>query len=71
MVLLWLGFMLKNKFMIQEDFERDFLKDAIYLQETAIEIEKDLLELKEDVRKAAIISVIKVKDETRVDVLPF
>lgn len=57
--------------MIKEDFERDFLKDAIYLQETALEIEKELLELKEDIRKAAIISVIKVKDETRVDVLPF
>lgn len=57
--------------MMNEDFERDFLKDAIYLQETAFEIEKELISLQEDIRKAAIISVIKVKDESTVDVLPF
>ena len=71
MGILWLGFMLKNKCMMNEDFERDFLKDAIYLQETAFEIEKELISLQEDIRKAAIISVIKVKDESTVDVLPF
>lgn len=56
---------------MNEDFERDFLKDVVYLQETAFEIEKELISLREDIRKAAIISVIKVKDESTVDVLPF
>ena len=46
-----------------EDFERDFLKDAIYLHEQVMELE--MLVREEIVRNAAIIKVIKddnVKD---------
>jgi hypothetical protein len=43
--------------MIQEDFERDFLKDVIYLQERVFELETMVME--EINRNEAIIKVIK------------
>lgn len=43
MGILWLGFLLKFKFM-NEDYERDFLKDVIYLQEEIIELNKEINE---------------------------
>lgn len=43
MVILWLGFLLKFKFM-NEDYERDFLKDLIYLQEEIIDLNKEINE---------------------------
>lgn len=47
--------------MIQEDFERDFLKEAIYLQEEVMLLEREIQD--ELVRNAAIIKVIK--DESK------
>lgn len=47
--------------MIKEDFERDFLKDVIYLQERVIELEAQIME--EINRNEAIIKV--VKDESK------
>ena len=43
MDILWLGFLLKFKFM-NEDYERDFLKDLIYLQEEIIDLNKQINE---------------------------
>lgn len=58
--------------MINEDFERDYLKDAIYLQEEIHELEKQVLELREDLRKAAKIIVKKEEiNETQPERLPF
>lgn len=47
--------------MIQEDFERDFLKDAIYLQEEVMLLERQIRD--EIIRNSAIIKV--VKDESK------
>ena len=47
--------------MILEDFERDFLKEAIYLQEEVMLLEQEIRQ--EIVRNAAIIKVIK--DESK------
>lgn len=47
--------------MINEDFERDFLTDAIYLQEEVHELKMQIME--EINRNAAIIKVIK--DESK------
>ena len=57
-----------------EDFERDYLKDVIYLQEKITDLEQELLKLEIDMREAAKISVIKqtpVEHEARIDILPF
>lgn len=43
--------------MIQEDFERDFLKETIYLQEEVMLLEQEIRD--ELIRNAAIIKVIK------------
>lgn len=43
MDILWLGFLLKFKFM-NEDYERDFLKDVIYLQEEIIDLNRQMNE---------------------------
>jgi len=64
MDILWLGFVLKTKIMIQEDLERDFLKDVIYLQERVLELEAVIME--EINRNEAIIKV--VKDESKGDI---
>ena len=72
MGILWLGFMLKNKCMMNEDFERDFLKDSVYLQERAFELEQETRFLLEDIREAAKIVVVKKKTpEHEPDILPF
>jgi hypothetical protein len=58
--------------MIQEDFERDFLKDSVYLQERAFELEQESRFLLEDIREAAKIFVVKKKTpEHEPDILPF
>jgi hypothetical protein len=60
--------------MVNEDYERDYLKDVIYLQEQAIELHKEAQELLDDVRLAAKITVIKTKQhdgEIRSELLPF
>lgn len=61
--------------MLHDDYERDFLKDAIYLQEAAIELYKEVETLHQDVtRLSAEIKVIKTKQhdgETRPELLPF
>ena len=72
MGILWLGFMLKNKCMMNEDFERDFLKDSVYLQERAFELEQETRFLLEEIREAAKIFVVKKKTpEHEPDILPF
>lgn len=50
--------------MLNEDFERDYLKDAIYLQEEVRELEALIME--EINRNEAIIKVIK--DESKSDI---
>jgi hypothetical protein len=58
--------------MIPEDYERDFLKDSVYLQEKAFELEQASKFLLEDVREAAKIFVVKKKTpEHEPDILPF
>lgn len=63
--------------MIHEDYERDFLKDVIYLQERTIELEKQVQELYEDMHRFnAKIEVIKEETKqhdgkTRSELLPF
>ena len=63
--------------MIHEDYERDYLKEIIYLQEQAIELHKETQELLDDVRLAAKITVIKQEEikqhdgEIRPELLPF
>lgn len=63
--------------MIHEDYERDFLKDAIYLQEAAIELYKEVETLHQDLtRVSAEIKVIKEETKqhdgkTRSELLPF
>ena len=47
--------------MIKEDFERDFLKDVIYLQEEVMLLERQIQD--EIIRNSAIIKV--VKDESK------
>jgi hypothetical protein len=49
---------------MNEDFERDFLKDVIYLQERVLELEAVIME--EINRNEAIIKV--VKDESKGDI---
>jgi hypothetical protein len=63
--------MLKFKTM-NEDFERDFLKDSVYLQEKTFELEQETRSLLEDIREAAKIFVVKKKTpEHEPDILPF
>jgi hypothetical protein len=63
--------------MVHEDYERDYLKELIYLQEQTIELHKEAQELLDDVRLAAKITVIKQEEtkqhdgETRSELLPF
>ena len=61
--------------MLHEDYERDFLKDVIYLQERTLELEKEALELFADMHRLnAKIEVIKTKEydgKTRSELLPF
>jgi len=63
--------------MLNEDFERDYLKDVIYLQERMLELELDSKHLMEDIRReVAKIIVIDVDKQLengkiRADLLPF
>ena len=63
--------------MINEDYERDYLKDVIYLQERMLELELDSKHLMEDIRReVAKIIVIDVDKQLengkiRADLLPF
>ena len=63
--------------MINEDYERDYLKDVIYLQERMLELELDSKHLMEDIRReVANIIVIDVDKQLengkiRADLLPF
>lgn len=54
--------------MIQEDFERDFLKETIYLQESILLLKQELEQ--EIERNAAIIKVIKDGASIDPDELP-
>ena len=57
---------------MNEDFERDFLKDSVYLQEKAFELEQETRFLLEDIREAAKIVVVKKKTpEHEPNILPF
>ena len=57
---------------MNEDFERDFLKDSVYLQEKTFELEQETRSLLEDIREAAKIFVVKKKTpEHEPDILPF
>jgi len=50
----------------------DFLKDSVYLQEKAFELEQETRFLLEDIREAAKIFVVKKKTpEHEPDILPF
>ena len=62
---------------MNEDYERDYLKDVIYLQERTIDLELDSKHLMEDIRRevAKIIVVDKDKQlengKIRAELLPF
>jgi len=62
---------------MNEDYERDYLKDVIYLQEKMLDLELDSKHLMEDIRRevAKIIVIDKDKQlengKIRADVLPF
>lgn len=70
MVILWLGFLLKTICM-NEDFERDFLKDLIYLQEEIIDLNKQINERLE--AKIFIIDEDKILNDGKIrsNLLPF
>lgn len=70
MGVLWLGIMLKFKFM-NEDYERDFLKDVIYLQEEIIDLNKEMNERLE--ANIFIIDEDKILNDgkIRLNILPF
>jgi hypothetical protein len=63
--------------MINEDYERDYLKDVIYLQEKMLDLELDSKHLMEDIRRevAKIIVIDKDKQlengKIRSELLPF
>jgi PHD/YefM family antitoxin component YafN of YafNO toxin-antitoxin module len=63
--------------MVHEDYERDFLKDVIYLEERALAMENEAQKLLEDMHRLnARIIVIKQENEqhdgeVRLNVLPF
>lgn len=63
--------------MIHEDYERDYLKEIMYLQEKTVAMENEARQLLEDMHRFnAKIKVIKEEtkkhdDETRLNVLPF
>jgi len=72
MGVLWLGFLLIKFKAMNEDFEWDFLKDSVYLQERAFELEQASKFLLEDIREAAKIVVVKKKTpEHEPNILPF
>lgn len=50
--------------MIHDDYERDFLKEAIYLQEEVMLLEQEIRQ--EIARNAAIIKVIKNESEDNI-----
>ena len=62
---------------MNEDYERDYLKDTIYLQERMLELELESKHLMEDIRRevAKIIVVDKDKQlengKIRAELLPF
>lgn len=70
MDILWLGFLLKTMCM-NEDFERDFLKDLIYLQEEIIDLNKEINERLE--AKIFIIDEDKILNDGKIrfNLLPF
>ena len=70
MDIFWLGIMLKFKFM-NEDYERDFLKDLIYLQEEIIDLNKEMNERLE--ANIFIIDEDKILNDgkIRLNILPF
>ena len=59
MDILWLGFLLKFKAM-DEDFERDYLKESVYLQADLIRMQEDIMQeiIEEENRLPARITVI-------------
>jgi hypothetical protein len=78
MGILWLGFRIKTKTMIQEDYERDYLKESVYLQADFIRTEEDIMQeiIEEENRLPARITVIyQTKqphpDELKDNALPF
>jgi hypothetical protein len=61
---------------IKEDFEREFLKDYVYLQEEEHELNKQIQEEMNKRRKPAQIIIVDTdkileRDEVRHNVLPF
>lgn len=49
--------------MINEDYERDYLKDVIYLQEKMLELELDSKYLMEDIRREVAKIIVIDKDK--------
>jgi hypothetical protein len=77
MGVLWLGWILKFKAM-NEDFERDYLKESVYLQADLIRTQEDIMQeiIEEENRLPARITVIyQTKqpqlDELKDNALPF
>lgn len=60
MGILWLGFRIKFKLMIQEDYERDYLKESVYLQADLIRMQEDIMQeiIEEENRLPARITII-------------
>lgn len=61
---------------IREDFEREFLKDYVYLQEEEHELNKQIQEEMNKLRKPAQIVIVDTdkileRDEIRHNILPF
>lgn len=68
----------KTKIMIQEDYERDYLKESVYLQADLIRTQEDIMQeiIEEENRLPARITVIyQTKqpqlDELKDNALPF
>ena len=61
---------------IKEDFEREFLKDYVYLQEESYELDKQIQKEINKFREPAAIFIVDTdkileKDEVRHNLLPF
>lgn len=63
--------------MVHDDYERDFLKEAMFIHECTIDLEKQIEELAQDLNRVAA-KLIVIKEETlqhdgktRSELLPF
>ena len=66
-----------NNMMVHEDYERDYLKEAIYLREQILDLEIESRDLMNDIKREVAKIIVIDKDKQlengtiRADLLPF